>query len=398
MGLVRAAVGSIGGTLADQWKDFHTVPQGLPQTAAVFPAVRVGTNAGRGSNVRASEAIITNGSRIVVPEGYGLLTFQDGQLTSLVAEPGAYTWNSEDPASESIFAGDGFVSPLVKQSWQRFKFGGRPGAQQLGLFVSLKELPNNKFGTQSVIYWDDSYLNAQVGATARGSYTLKVVDPILFVRSLLPASYLQNGEVFDFTDPGNEVATQLFTEVVSSLAGAFSRYTNDPSMSNRISNIQRDSVGFALSLSQSVEDAYRWTVDRGLAIAKVAIVGIEYDEATRELLRVVQRADALSGSRGNSNLQASVAAGIETAGGVDGAAGILGLGVAANSVGVAGLQQPASGGGMSPSAPANPSSPSPSGGEDGGLVATLEQLKRAFDSGLITQAEYDASRSKALGL
>ena len=398
MGLVRAAVGSIGGTLADQWKDFHTVPQGLPQTAAVFPAVRVGTNAGRGSNVRASEAIITNGSRIVVPEGYGLLTFQDGQLTSLVAEPGAYTWNSEDPASESIFAGDGFVSPLVKQSWQRFKFGGRPGAQQLGLFISLKELPNNKFGTQSVIYWDDSYLNAQVGATARGSYTLKVVDPILFVRSLLPASYLQNGEVFDFTDPGNEVATQLFTEVVSSLAGAFSRYTNDPSMGNRISNIQRDSVGFALSLSQSVEDAYRWMADRGLAIAKVAIVGIEYDEATRELLRVVQRADALSGSRGNSNLQASVAAGIETAGGVDGAAGILGLGVAANSVGVAGLQQPASGGGMSPSAPANPSSPSPSGGEDGGLVATLEQLKRAFDSGLITQAEYDASRSKALGL
>jgi len=398
VGLIRAAVGSIGGTLADQWKDFHTVPQGLPQTAAVFPAVRVGTNAGRGSNVRASEAIITNGSRIVVPEGYGLLTFQDGQLTSLVAEPGAYTWNSDDPASESIFAGDGFVSPLVKQSWRRFKFGGRPAAQQLGLFVSLKELPNNKFGTQSVIYWDDSYLNAQVGATARGTYTLKVVDPILFVRSLLPASYLQNGEVFDFTDSGNEVATQLFTEVVASLAGAFSRYTNDPSMGNRILNIQRDSVGFALSLSQSVEDAYRWTADRGLAIAKVAIVGIEYDEATRELLRVVQRADALSGSRGNSNLQASVAAGLETAGGVDGAAGILGLGVAANSVGVAGLQQPAGGSGMSPNATANPSSPSPSGGDDGALVARLEQLKRAFDSGLITQAEYDASRSKALGL
>lgn len=398
MGLIRAAVGSIGGTLADQWKDFHTVPQGLTQTAAFFPAVRNGTNAGRGSNVKASEAIITNGSRIVVPEGYGLLTFQDGQLTSLVAEPGAYIWNSADPASESLFAGDGFVSPLVKQSWQRFKFGGRPGSQQLGLFVSLKELPNNKFGTQSVIYWDDSYLNAQVGATARGTYTLKVVDPILFVRSLLPASYLQNGEVFDFTDPGNEVATQIFTEVVASLAGAFSRYTNDPSMGNRILNIQRDSVGFSSSLSQSVEDAYRWTSDRGLAVARVAIVGIEYDEASRELLRVVQRADALSGSRGNSNLQASVAAGIETAGGVDGAAGILGLGVAANSVGVAGLQQPASGGGMSPSAPANPSSPSPSGGEDGGLVATLEQLKRAFDSGLITQAEYDASRSKALGL
>ena len=393
MGLIRAATGAIGGTLADQWKDFHTVPQGVPQTAAFFPAVRRGTNAGRGSNIRASEAIITNGSRIVVPEGYGLLTFQDGQLTSLVAEPGAYTWNSEDPASESLFAGDGFVSPLVKQSWQRFKFGGRPSAQQVALFVSLKELPNNRFGTQSVIYWDDSYLKAQVGATARGTYTLKIVDPLLFVRNLLPASYLQNGETFDFTQPDNEVANQLFTEVVASLAGAFSRYTNDPAMGNRILNIQRDSIGFAASLSQTVEDAYRWTEQRGISIAKVAIVGVEYDEATRELLRVVQRADALSGSRGNSNLQASVAAGLETAGGVDGAAGILGLGVAASGVGVANLQQPS--GGNAVAASGGPGTP-PSG--DGGLTSRLEQLKSAFDSGLITQAEYDAARAKALGL
>jgi len=39
MGLVQAAVGSIGGSLADQWKDFYTVPDGLPPTAALFAAV-----------------------------------------------------------------------------------------------------------------------------------------------------------------------------------------------------------------------------------------------------------------------------------------------------------------------------------------------------------------------
>ncbi len=397
MGLIRAAVGALGGSLADQWKDFHTVPQDLPQTAAVFPALRNGSNAGRGSNLQASDSIISNGSKIVVPEGYGLLTFQDGQVTSFVAEPGAYTWDSENLDSKTIFADGGFVAPIVKQSWQRFKFGGRPGAQQIALFVSLKELPNNKFGTQSVIYWDDSYLNAQVGATARGTYTLKIIDPILFVKSLLPASYLQNAEVFDFTDVGNQVATQLFTEVVSSLAGAFSRYTNDPKMGNRILNIQRDSVGFALSMSQSVEESYKWSVDRGLTIAKVAIVGIEYDEATLELLRVVQRADALSGSRGNSNLQASVAAGLETAGGVDGAAGIFGLGVAANNVGISGLQQPATGSGKSVPTVENPPSVTNQTSE-ASLVDRLGQLKSALDAGLITQSEYDLSRAKALGL
>ncbi len=158
MGLIRAAIGAIDGTLADQWKDFMTVPVGIGPTAALFPAVTVGTNEGRGSNAKGSQAILTNGSRIVVPEGYGLLLFQEGALTAFVDTPGAYIWDSDDVNSKSIFAGDKWSTSLVSQSWERFKFGGRPGAQQLALFVSLKELPNNKFGTQSVIYWDDAYL------------------------------------------------------------------------------------------------------------------------------------------------------------------------------------------------------------------------------------------------
>ena len=208
MGLIKAASGALGGSLADQWKDFFTVPQSLPQTAAVCTAVLRGTNAGRGSDTKSSQAIITNGSKIIVPEGYGLLTFQDGQITSLTTDPGGYIWDSDDLNSQSIFVEGGVMSPIVKQSWERFKFGGRPGSQQLALFVNLKELPNNKFGTQSAIYWDDSYLNAQVGATTRGTYTVKVVDPILFARNVLAASFLQNGEVFDFTDQLNDFGLQ----------------------------------------------------------------------------------------------------------------------------------------------------------------------------------------------
>jgi membrane protease subunit (stomatin/prohibitin family) len=393
VGLIRAAVGSLGGTLADQWKDFHTVPEGLWPTAAIFPAVRRGTNASRGSNTQASDSVISNGSKIVIPEGYALVTLQDGELTSMSVEAGAYIWNSDDPVSETIFAGDGIVSPLIKQSWERFKFGGRPGAQQIALFVNLKELPNNKFGTQSSIYWDDSYLNAQVGATTRGTYTLKIVDPVLFIKNFVPAAFLQNGAIFDFTDIGNDVSVQLFNEVIASLSAAFSGYTNDVASGNRITNIQRDSVGFSASLSRAVDDAFQWKSDRGLTIEKVAILGIEYDESTRELLKTVQRADALSGSRGNSNLQASVAAGLEAAGSVDGAAGILGLGVAAGGVGISNLQQPA------PSAEATVASSGSAGASvEDELVTKLAQLKKALDAGLISEEEFNAARAKALGL
>ncbi|MEO6383759.1 MAG: SPFH domain-containing protein, partial [Thermomonas sp.] len=66
MGLIQAVTGAVGGMLGDQWKDFYTVPAGLPATAALFAAVSHGTNAGRGSNTSGSSNIITNGSKIVV--------------------------------------------------------------------------------------------------------------------------------------------------------------------------------------------------------------------------------------------------------------------------------------------------------------------------------------------
>lgn len=382
MGLVQAVKGAVGGVLADQWKDFYTVPAGLPSTAALFAAVPQGTNAGRGSNTSASSNIITNGSKIVVPEGYGLLLLQDGAITGFVAEPGGYEWRSDDSNSQSIFAGDGLVAPLIKQSWERFKFGGQPGSQQAAFFVSLKELPDNRFGTQSEIYWDDGFLGTQVGALTRGSYTLKIVDPILFVKNFVPARYLQPGQVFDFTDMDNAAASQLFTEVVGSLAPAFSLYTNDPGKGNRITKLQQDSLGFAQSLSAAVEQAYQWKSDRGLAIVKTAIVSIEYDANTRELLKTVQRADALAGARGNSNLQASVAQGIQSAGETGGAAGLVGVGMASGMFGAGSLQQPV--------APAAPAADDP--------VAKLKKAKELLDLGLITQADYDTLKAKALGL
>ncbi|HEU0152601.1 MAG TPA: SPFH domain-containing protein [Arenimonas sp.] len=383
MGLVQAVKGAVGGVLADQWKDFYTVPAGLPATAALFAAVPQGTNAGRGSNTKGSSNIITNGSKIVVPEGYGLLLMQDGKVTAFVAEAGGYEWRSDDINSQSIFAGDGIVSPLIKQSWERFKFGGQPGSQQLAFFVSLKELPDNRFGTQSEIYWDDGFLNTQVGAVTRGSYTMKIIDPILFVKNFVPATYLQPGQVFDFTDIDNAAASQLFNEVVGSLAPAFSLYTNDPGKGNRITKLQQDSIGFAKSLSAAVEHAYQWSSDRGLAIVKTAIISIEYDANTKELLKTVQRADALAGSRGNSNLQASVAAGMQAAGENGGAAGLVGLGMAGGMMGgIGNLQQPA--------APAAPAADDP--------IAKLKKAKEMLDMGLITQADYDAAKAKALGL
>ena len=397
MGFIKAFTGAIEGTFADQWKDFIMPASGIPGTAAIFPAVSKGTNAGRGENTKGSENIISNGSKIVVPEGTALITMQDGAITGCINEPGGYTFSSDDPNAKSIFAGDGIVASLITQSWERFKFGGQPGSQQFALYVNLKEIPNNKFGTQSEIYWDDAYLGAQVGAVTRGTYTLKIVDPIAFIKNFVPVEYAKAGaKVFDFADMDNDAASQLFNEVVGSLSAAFSNYTNDPSKGNRITKIQGDQIGFAQSLSQAVEDAYQWKSDRGLEIVKVAIQAIEYDEDTKALLSDVKKADALSGNRGNSFMQQSVARGFQAAGENPngGAAGMAFMGMGMNAVGGAmgGFQQPVQ------QQPVQQPAEQPAATSQEDPYEKLAKLKKLLDDGVITQEEFDQAKSKILGV
>ena len=385
MGFIKAFAGSVGGTLADQWLDFFGPMDGVPATAAVYPAVKKGTNAGRGSNTKGSENIITNGSKIVVPEGTALITMQNGAITGVITEPGGFTFTSNDTDSKSIFAGDGMMASLVTQSWERFKFGGRPSTEQTAFYINLKEIPNNRFGTQSEIYWDDAFLGTQVGAMTRGSYTLKIVDPILFIKNFVPATYLSSGEVFDFADMDNDAGAQLFNEVVSSLSAALSIYTNDPSKGNRITKIQGDQIGFAKSLSQAVEEAYLWKSNRGLEIVKVAIQAIEYDEDTRKLLTDVKKADALSGARGNSFMQQSIARGMQSAGENGGGSGMAFMGMGINAAGsvMSNVQQPVQ-------------QPPQTAEED--PYEKLAKFKKMLDEGLITEEDYNEQKKKILGV
>ncbi len=437
MGFIKAFTGALGGTFADQWKDFYMPMAGVPATAGIYPAVPSGQNAGRGENTKGSNNIITNGSKILVPEGTALITLQDARITGYIAEPGGFIFSSDDPNTQSVFAGDGIVAPLIKQTWERFKMGGQPGSQQQAFYVNLKEIPGNRFGTQAEIYWDDAYLGAQVGAVTRGTYSLKIVDPILFIKQFVPANITSTGGIFDFADMDSPACEQLFNEVVGSLSAGFSMYTNDPSKGNRITKIQGDQIGFAQSMSQAVEEGYRWRTDRGLEIIKVALMAIEYDEDTKALLSDVKKADALSGARGNSFMQQSVARGFQAAGENPNGGGAMGMGFMGMGMGavggaMGGLQQqvPPQQGyqqvppqqyqqapqqGMPPQqqyqqAPGQGMPPQQQYQQAPGQVppqqaapaqedpyAKLASMKQLLDQGVISQAEFDEAKAKVLG-
>lgn len=393
MGFVRAFKGAIGGTLGDQWIDFYAPKDSLSVTAAVFPGVARGTNKNRGVNIKGNENVISNGSKVVVPEGTALVTIQDGAITNVITEAGGYIYNTNDPNAKSIFVGDGFIDTIVKGSWNKFKYGGIPSSQQTLFYVNLKEIPNNRFGTQSEIYWDDAFLGTQVGAITRGTYTLRIIDPILFLRNFVPQAFLLPGaREFDFSDMDNPASEQLFNEVVGSLSAAFSNYTNDPSMGNRMSKIQGDQIGFAKSLSTAVEDNYNWKSTRGLEIVKTAIMAIEYDEDTKALMSDVKKADALSGNRGNSFFQQAAARGIQSAGENGGGANMAFMGMGMNAAGnmMGATQQPGTSGTYNPNFNQQPQVEDP--------TEKLLKMKKLLDAGAITQEEYDEVKKKILDI
>lgn len=382
MGLIQAFKGALSGTLADQWKDFYTFPR-VSDTTVFAPAVRDGVGSGaRGVNVKGSSNVISNGSKIVLPEGYALVLTQDGGITNFAAEAGGYIFDTDEAQSFTIFDNNGILSSTLKPAFERFKFAGRESVEQNAFYVNLKEIPGNRFGTQGPIYWDDAYMNAQVGAVARGTYSFRIVDPILFINNLLPASYYTGaGQVFDMGQP-SPINDQLFSEFVGSLAQAFSIYTNDPDKDNRMTKIQSDSLGLAKAVSQALEENYSWKSAKGIEVSAVAVMALDYDEDTQELMSDVKRADALGGNRMQSSYMQNLGKGIRAAGETGGGAdmGMLAFGANAGA---------SMGAGMFP------------GQNQEEKVDPTEELlkyKQLLDAEAITQEEYDQLKKRLLDL
>ena len=67
MGLIKAGMGALGGTLADQWKEFFYC-EALGKDVLVTKGQKRIT--GRSSNKKGNDNIISNGSGIAVADGH----------------------------------------------------------------------------------------------------------------------------------------------------------------------------------------------------------------------------------------------------------------------------------------------------------------------------------------
>ena len=411
MGLIKAALSAGSSTLADQWLEYIYCERMEDNVL-----MRKGQPKSEGSNTKGTDNTITNGSKILVPTGTALITMQDGAITGLIMEPGGYIYTNNDPNSRSLFAGDGIISSTLGQSWERFKFGGQPGSEQLAFYVNMQEITGNMFGTPTPISWDDAFLQTQVSASIRGTYAITIKDPMLFVSQFVPVEYkIAGAKVFDFLDTENEKANSLFNDVVQCLPGAFGTYCNDAEGGTRLSKMQRDPIGIASVLSQTIEGQFQWQAKYGFGITKVSILAIEYDEQSAELVKQAQEDDielrrssrmgqAYSNNMAGMMAAASASAMNTAAGNENGAMmGFMGMNMAnmqANNL--MGAATSAAQTQQQPTPPMQTMQQQPAQTTAQPIqedpYAKLAQLKSLLDQGVITQADFDAAKNKLLGI
>ena len=139
MGLIKAAVGALGGTLGDSWKEaVHC--QAMSNSVILRTGTKMHQNSGRTSNTKGTENVISNGSSILVEENTCMLTLDNGKITNVVTEPGSYTLDNS--SAPSIFAGQ--IKDSAKDFIKRFTYGGTPSYEQRVVYINLQKLPDRK--------------------------------------------------------------------------------------------------------------------------------------------------------------------------------------------------------------------------------------------------------------
>ena len=82
MGLIKAGMGALGGTLADQWKEFFYCDSLDKDVLMVKGQKRTS----RRSSNNGEDNIITNGSGIAVADGQCMLIAEQGRVVEVCAE------------------------------------------------------------------------------------------------------------------------------------------------------------------------------------------------------------------------------------------------------------------------------------------------------------------------
>ena len=324
MGLIKAGIGALGGTLADQWKEFFYCEAMAKEVLVTKGQKRI---SGRSSNTKASDNIISSGSGVAVADGQCMLIVEQGKVVEVCAAPGEFTYDSS--TEPSIFAGS--LGESIKQTFKtigkRFAYGGDTGKDQRVYYINTKELIDNKFGTPNPIPFRvvDNKIGLDIDVSVRcsGVYSYKIADPLLFYTNVcgnVESEYTRD-----------ELDGQLKTEFISALQPAFGKLSDLELRPNQI-------VTHNTELENAMNTALsaKWGELRGLKVVSIALGSVTLPDEDAEMIKQAQRTAIMRDpTMAAATLVGAQADAMKTAAGNSAGAmtGFMGMGMAMNAGG-----------------------------------------------------------------
>ena len=277
MGLIKAGVGAVGSTFADQWKEFLYCDAIDKDTLVTKGAKRTSS---RSSNTKGSDNIISNGSGIAVNDGQCMIIVEQGKVVEVCADPGQYTYDTS--TEPSIFAGSLGQSILdtFKTIGKRFAYGGDTGKDQRVYYFNTKEIIDNKFGTATPIPFrvvDTRIgLDLDTGIRCNGVYSYKITNPLLFYANVC-------GNVEQDYERA-EIDSQLKTEFISALQPAFARLSE---MEIRPNQIPAHTMQLCDLMNETL--TRKWSETRGISVVSIALNPVSLPDEDAEAIKQLQR-------------------------------------------------------------------------------------------------------------
>lgn len=263
MGLIKAAVGAVGSTLGDQWKDYIKCDD-LGQDILM-------------RRVSTANGIISKDSAIQVAPGQIAVIFDSGRVVDATAEEGIYTFDQS--TSPSFFAGQ--FGPVFKEMWTRFVYNGAPNKEQAVFYLNGKEIMDNKFGTPAPIPyqdWGHPIPNQMTGGVSPlrvevrcfGKYTFKIADPAVFMSKVAGTAEIYNKA--EITEQMRSEVVAAFQNVLSELGGTAHKVAalDLPSSTDEIKKTMTDRV-----FDQPIRD-------RGLSLMGFIVESVTLDEESEK--------------------------------------------------------------------------------------------------------------------
>lgn len=325
MGLIKAGVGALGGTFADQWKEFFYC-EALDKDVLVTKGTKRITS--RSSNTKGNDNIISNGSGIAVADGQCMIIVEQGKVVEVCAEPGEFTYDSS--TEPSIFAGSLGQSILdtFKTVGKRFAYGGDTGKDQRVYYFNTKEIMDNKFGTMNPVPFRvvDSKIGLDIDVSVRcsGLYSYKIADPLLFYTNVcgnIQSEYLRE-----------EIDKQLKTEFISALGPAMGKLSDLEIRPNQIAN---HNIELEAAMNEILSK--KWGELRGLKVVSVALNPIILTDEDAEIIKQAQKAAMYKDpTMAAATMVGAQADAMKTAAGNSAGAmtGFMGMGMAMNAGGM----------------------------------------------------------------